>query len=268
MRKPYSYFLILVLAIISFTVKAQQRKQVLLDSYFNDEHMKDATGQIISYHYKWNETDNNGFSIFKTAFKIAGATGITELHGPPDPDVLGSADVYIIVDPDTRKESPNPKYIEPDNVKVITDWVRKGGVLLLMANDSANVELKHFNTLAEKFGIHFNDDLRNHVKDDKHFEDGAFTIDSYNPVLITAKKIFMKDICSLTITPPATPALQDGDAVIIAISHLGKGTVIAVGDPWLYNEYTNGRLPKSFENDKAANDLALWLIQQIPEKHR
>jgi hypothetical protein len=138
----------------------------------------------------------------------------------------------------------------------------------LMANDSANVELKHFNTLSEKFGIHFNDDLRNHVKDDQHFKDGAFAIDSYNPVLITAKKIFMKDICSLTITPPATPALQDGDAVIIAISRLGKGTVIAVGDPWLYNEYTNGRLPKSFENDKAAHDLALWLIQQIPEKAR
>ena len=92
MRKRYSYYLILVLAIISFTVKAQQRKQVLLDSYFNDEHMKDATGQMISYHYKWNETDNNGFSIFKAAFKTAGATGITELHGPPNPDVLGSAD--------------------------------------------------------------------------------------------------------------------------------------------------------------------------------
>jgi unsaturated rhamnogalacturonyl hydrolase len=268
MFKPNSYFSIIIFAIMTLPVMAQQRKQVLLDSYFNDEHMKNVYGQMISYHYKWNETDNNGFSTFKAAFKAAGATGITELHSPPDPDVLGSADVYIIVDPDTKKESPNPKYIVPDDVKVIADWVSKGGVLLLMANDSANVELKHFNTLAEKFGIHFNDDLRNHVKDDQHFEDGAFTIDSYNPVLITAKKIFMKDICSLTITPPASAALQDGDAVIIAISHFGKGTVIAVGDPWLYNEYTNGRLPKSFENDKAANDLTKWLIQQIPEKQR
>src|ERR1700743_384028 len=194
MFKSRSCFLI-ILAILSLTVKAQQRKQVLLDSYFNDEHMKDVTGQTISYHYKWNETDNNGFSIFKAAFKTAGATGITELHGPPNPGILGSADVYIIVDPDTKKESPNPKYIEPDNVKVITDWVRKGGVLLMMANDSANVELKHFNTLAEQFGIHFNDDLRNHVKDDQHFEDGAFIIENNaNLILTTAKKIFMKDI--------------------------------------------------------------------------
>src|SRR6201996_513254 len=226
MRKPYSYFFIIILAIISFTVKAQQRKQVLLDSYFNDEHMKDAAGQMISYHYKWNETDNNGFSIFKAAFKTAGATGITELHGRPNPDVLGSADVYIIVDPDTKKESPNPKYIKPDNVKVITDWVRKGGVLLLMANDSANVELPHFNTLAEKFGIHFNDDLRNHVKDDQHWQDGTFNITGDNPVLKTAHKIYMKDICSLTLTLPAYAVLKDGGANIISVSHYGKGWVI------------------------------------------
>jgi unsaturated rhamnogalacturonyl hydrolase len=42
--------------------------------------------------------------------------------------------------------------------------------------------------------------------------------------------------------------------------------VLAVGDPWVYNEYTNGRLPKGFDNDKAVNDLAHWLIQQIPER--
>jgi len=43
--------------------------------------------------------------------------------------------------------------------------------------------------------------------------------------------------------------------------------VLAVGDPWVYNEYANGRLPKGFDNDKAVNDLAHWLIQQIPEKY-
>jgi hypothetical protein len=244
---------------------AQQRKQVLLDSYFNDEYLKDVSGKMVSYHYKWNETDNNGFSIFKRSFKDAGATGITMLYGIPDAGILGSADVYIIVDPDTKKESPNPKYIQPENVEVISNWVKRGGVLLLMANDSANVELKHFNTLAAKFGIHFNDDQRNHVKDDKHFKDGEFIIYE-NLILKTAKKIFMKDICSLTITDPAIPVLQDGDATIIAMARYGRGTVVAVGDPWLYNEYTNGRLPIDFENDKAANDLAAWLIQQIPEK--
>jgi unsaturated rhamnogalacturonyl hydrolase len=256
MKKIY----VLLLATISVTVYAQPR--VVLDSYFNDEHMKDASGKLISYHYKWEEKDNNGFSIFGDAFKNNGAE-ITTLYQEPSSQNLKQADIYIIVDPDTKKESPDPKYIFPNNVKVIANWVKHGGVLLLMANDSANVELPHFNRLAAKFGIHFNNDLRNHVKDDKHFNDGAFIIGPDNLVLKTAKKIYMKDICSLTLSSPAYPVLKDGDAPVIAVAHYGKGIVIAVGDPWLYNEYTNGRLPADFENDKAANDLAKWLIAQV-----
>ena len=52
----------------------------------------------------------------------------------------------------------------------------------------------------------------------------------------------------------------------MAVAKYGKGTVFAVGDPWLYNEYVNGRLPTGFENDKAAADLTKWLIAQIPLK--
>jgi len=265
MKKLFQLTLFVLFVILASHAVAQ-RKQVLLDSYFNNEHKKDDAGRSISYHYKWNEVDNDGFSIFKEAFKNAGASGITQLYRAPDPGVLASADVYIIVDPDTKKESPNPKYISQDNVETIRSWVKQGGVLLLLANDSANVELKHFNTLAERFGIHFNDDLRNHVKDDAHFKDGALMVDEGNPVLVSAKKIFMKDICSLTLNFPAEPILKDGNAVIIAVCRYGAGTVLAVGDPWVYNEYTNGRLPKGFDNDKAVNDLAHWLIQQIPEE--
>jgi unsaturated rhamnogalacturonyl hydrolase len=264
MTKIYKCLLPVLLISIVFPIYAQP-KRIVLDSYFNNEHRKDNSGKIISYHYKWEEKDNNGFSIFGDAFKNNGAT-LSTLYEAPTAANLKQADIYIIVDPDTKKESPDPKYIGPKDVKIISKWVEHGGVLLLMANDSANVELKHFNTLAEKFGIHFNDDLRNHVKDDQHFKDGAFIIRADNPILKTAKKIFMKDICSLTLGPPASAALKDGDAAIIAITRYGKGTVVAVGDPWLYNEYTNGRLPADFENDKATNDLAIWLIKQVPVK--
>lgn len=241
-------------------ISAHAQPHVVLDSWFNDEHVKDASGKMISYHYKWEETDNGGFSIFGDAFKRNGAQ-ISTLYNEPTEKNLKQADIYIIVDPDTKKESPDPKYIMSKDVKVISDWVKNGGVLLMMANDSANVELPHFNTLAAKFGIHFNDDLLNHVMDDKHFLQGAFMIVD-NPVLKTAKKIYMKDICSLKLTDPAYSVLQDGDNVIIAASLYGKGMVLAVGDPWLYNEYTNGRLPKDYQNDKAADDVAKWLIKE------
>ncbi|MBS1530416.1 MAG: DUF4350 domain-containing protein, partial [Bacteroidetes bacterium] len=126
-------------------ISAYAQPRVVLDSWFNDEHIRDASGKLIPYHYKWEETDNNGFSIFGDAFKRNGAQ-IGTLYKEPTEENLKQADIYIIVDPDTKKESPDPKYISPKDVKVISEWVNNGGVLLIMANDSANVELPHFNT--------------------------------------------------------------------------------------------------------------------------
>jgi unsaturated rhamnogalacturonyl hydrolase len=53
----------------------------------------------------------------------------------------------------------------------------------------------------------------------------------------------------------------------MAVAKLGRGTVFAVGDPWFYNEYLDGRkLPPTFDNYKAAWDLSRWLIQQSVRK--
>ncbi|ASU36646.1 unsaturated rhamnogalacturonyl hydrolase [Mucilaginibacter xinganensis] len=237
-------------------------QKVTLDYYFNHEVHKGASGNTERFHYLWDEKGNSGFSVFGDAFKKTRAT-LDTLGAPPTTANLKGTAIYIIVDPDTKKESPNPNYINRDDINEIAAWVKKGGVLLMMANDSANVELPHFNNLAGKFGMHFNDDLQNHVTDDNHFEEGA-VVTAGNPMFKTASKIFMKDVCSISLTGPTGAALKNsGGAVIIATTKYGKGTVVAVGDPWLYNEYTNGRLPAGFENDKAANDIVAWLIKQV-----
>ena len=254
------YYILTLLSGLYLNAGAQK---VTLDYYFNHEVRKNASGKTERYHYLWNDKTNSGFSILGDAFKRAGAQLDTLGKAPTVNDLKGTA-IYIIVDPDTKKESPNPNYIEPKNIAEITKWVNNGGVLVMMANDSANVELQHFNNLAAKFGMHFNDDLQNHVINDTHFEDGAI-ITTGNPIFKTASKIFMKDVCSISVKHPAKAALKNAaGAVIIATARYGKGTVFAVGDPWLYNEYTNGRLPPGFENDKAANDIAEWLIKQVP----
>ena len=100
------------------------------------------------------------------------------------------------------------------------------------------------------------------------FATGAFILDSSNQIFKTAKKVYLKEICTLKLSAPAKSILNDKGDVIMAVSKIGKGTVFAVGDPWLYNEYVDGRkLPVEFENNKAANDLVLWLIKQIKDKH-
>jgi len=53
----------------------------------------------------------------------------------------------------------------------------------------------------------------------------------------------------------------------MAIAKHGKGAVFVIGDPWIYNEYADGRrLPVEFENFKAAQDLSRWLIAQTRKK--
>jgi unsaturated rhamnogalacturonyl hydrolase len=240
-------------------------KTVLLDSYFNDEHKKDATGNTISYHYKWDEIDNDGFSFLGHIFNNYGLKTETLFEGPTESN-LKKAAVYVIVDPDIPKENPNTKYIEEPHVKVISDWVKDGGVLIVLNNDTGNAEFTHLNKLMAKFGIQYNLDSRNHVQT-PHFETGAINIPQGNEIFKTAQKVYIKEISTLRVTPPARSALTDKGDVIIAVAKYGKGTVFAVGDPWFYNEYTDGRkLPPDYDNFKAANDLVKWITEQIPAK--
>jgi unsaturated rhamnogalacturonyl hydrolase len=245
-----------------FTAHAQV---VTLDCYFNREVHKDSSGKMVRFHYMWNDTAKTGFSTFGDILQKNGAT-LNFLEQAPTISNLKGSDIYIIVDPDTKEENTKPNYIESGDIKSIVEWVKKGGILLMLANDSANVELPHFNNLAEQFGMHFNNDLVNHVIDDNHLDDGAINTMS-NPIFKTARQIFMKDVCSISIKIPARSFLRNKQGyVVIAFEKFGKGSVLTVGDPWLYNEYLNGRLPKIFENDKAATDIVKWLIAQIPPR--
>jgi len=241
-------------------------RSILLDGYFNHETKADPiTGDSIQYHYIWNEDDNNGFSMLKNVFTKYGVQ-TKFLTAAITSSALKDADMYMIVDPDWIKENPHPNYIETENIETIYNWVKNGGVLLLFGNDSGNVEFKHFNQLAVKFGIQFNENSRNRVKG-TNFEVGTFNILPDNSIFKTAKKNYIKEISTLNLQSPAQPVLTEGGDVIMAVSKVGKGTVFAVGDPWLYNEYLDGRkLPAELENYKAAEDLVQWLIKQIGNK--
>ncbi|MDF3078924.1 MAG: rhamnogalacturonides degradation protein RhiN [Sphingobacteriaceae bacterium] len=249
--------------------KTGKGKLVLLDGYFNNEYRKNALdGGQERYHYQWNERDANGYSFFGQAFTYRGATTST-LYDKPTAANLAKANVYIIVDPDTEKETEKPNFVAPDDITAIANWVKNGGVLLLLGNDLGNAEFTHFNKLAETFGIHFIEESKNKVPTSQ-YENGMITIPANNAVFKTANKVYIKELSRLKLDGAAKPALRKGEDVIVATAKYGKGMVVAAGDPWFYNEYTDGRkdypdgrkLPKDYENYKAANDLAQWLLQQ------
>jgi unsaturated rhamnogalacturonyl hydrolase len=246
---------------------AGKHKLVALDYYFNNEVKKDATGQVAPWHYKWDELPNSGFSFWGNIFRTFGAKTIGLKEGPTSAN-LKNTDVYIIVDPDTKEETERPNFIEPQHINAITDWVKAGGVLVLMGNDFGNAEFDHFNQLAKQFGVQFNKDSKNRVQGNE-YATGRIGVPDGHAIFKTARNLFLKELSTLSIAAPAQPVLEDKGSVIMAVAKFGKGTVFAVGDPWIYNEYVDGRkLPAEFDNYKAATDLTLWLLQQSRAKSK
>jgi unsaturated rhamnogalacturonyl hydrolase len=237
-------------------------KTVLLDNYFNSEKKKDnIVGREKSWHYKWDEKSNGGFSLLGEIFNNHGARTST-LNSAPTAANLKAANVYIIVDADNKTDNPTPNYVTEKDAQAVYNWVKAGGTLILLHNDKPNAEFEHFNILSKKFGITFNEDSRNHVEG-KQFEQGALFINEGNEVFKTARKVYLKEISTLKLNGPAKAIYTDKGDVIMAVSKVGLGKVFAVGDPWIYDEYTDGRkLPTDFENFKAATDLVKWALKK------
>ena len=226
-----------------------------LDNWFNHE-TNAKTGN--PYHYLWTDTAWSGYSRWGNIFTTKGAK-LSTLNRP-DAATLNKINVYIIVDPDTTLENPSPNYVLPEDANAIEQWVKDGGVLILLANDGPNCEFTHLNQLSSRFGIVFNHVTMHPVKNNQ-WDMGAFTIFPNHPLFKGLKKIYLKEISSLTLSNGAKPVLTEDGHIYMAESTVGKGFVFAVGDPWIYNEYIDhDRLPKDFDNRKAAENLSDYLL--------
>jgi unsaturated rhamnogalacturonyl hydrolase len=234
-------------------------KKVVLDYFFNHEFRKGSDGQPERYHYTWEDRKDSGYWLWGRVFQEYGAK-LDSLAVAPTAANLKDADVFILVDPDTPKETANPNSIEPAHVKALADWVRAGGTLVLLANDSSNTELTRFNTLAKAFGIEFKRENLNRVPG-KDFSPGKVLTPANHPIFGDAKTLFIKEFAGLSLQAPARPVLQHGPDVVMAVADVGRGRVFALGDPWIYNEYLNGkRLPAEYQNFPAAKALTRWLL--------
>ena len=242
---------------------AQVKTKVVLDNFFNNEKKENKeTKQIESWHYTWNDTTNGGFSLLGEIFTKQGAEISTLTNAPTKKD-LKNANIYIIVDPDIDKEAYGGKanLIDAATIKNLVEWVKKGGVLVLLSNDNGNSEFEHFNLLAEKFGIYFNDDSINRVKG-REFEQGKVIVPEGNPVF-SAQKLYMKEVSTVDAKAPAKTLLSAEGKNIAAVAKVGKGTVFALGDPWCYNEYIDGKkLPADFTNYQGTEEWVKWLLKQ------
>lgn len=241
---------------------------VLLDAWYNSQQRKNAAGQTESFHYKWTDWSDSGYSLFAHMLRSAGVATQT-LPTAPTPEALAGAAYYAIVSPDIPAKNPNPHYMTDAEADVIVAWVRRGGVLILMENDPPNADIQHLNLLADRFGIHFDNVLHHHILGD-HVEDGTIPVAGGGPLFHQPHTLYMKDTCAISLSGSAIPLLRDRGDVVMGAARYGRGTVFAAVDPWLYNEYTDGRktpaaIYSQFDNFAAGRELVQWLIQQRPQ---
>ncbi|MGB7263971.1 MAG: glycoside hydrolase family 88 protein [Terracidiphilus sp.] len=240
---------------------------VVVDGWFNSQQREDAFGHQVYFHYKWDTWDNPGYSLFGHLFREFGAQ-TNELDAEPTAANLRGAQVFIIASPDNLDKNPHAHFATRGDAEEIAEFVESGGVLVIMENDTSFADLDHFNKISDQFGIHFNDVLRKHVIGTQ-WEQGKILIDGDGPIFHHQHTIYVKDVCTITVSKPARSVLDENGDVFMATAKYGKGTVVAMTDPWLYNEYTDGRkLPAMYDNYAAGKEFARWILAQVPRANR
>ena len=238
---------------------------VVVDGWFNSQQRTDAFGRQVEFHYKWDTWDEPGYSLFGHLFREFGAA-TSELDAEPTLAGLKSAQVYVIASPDNALKNPHPHFANARDAAQLAAWVKAGGVLVIMENDTSFADLDHFNMIGDKFGIHFNSVLRKHVIG-TNWEQGKIPIDGKGPIFHHPHTIYVKDVCTITPAKPTRALLQEGGDIFIATAKYGRGTVVAMTDPWLYNEYTDGRkLPAMYDNYAAGKEFVRWILDQAPHE--
>lgn len=248
------------------TATQARGETVMLDAWYNSQLRKNAAGEMVSFHYKWDDWSDSGYSLLGHIFRNHGAMTETLPSEPTQKD-LSRSQFYLIVSPDIPVKNPNPRYMTAHDADEIAAWVKQGGVLVMMENDPPNADIAHLNLLADRFGIHFDDVLHHHILGE-HIEDGRMPVTPDGRLFHESHTLYMKDTCAISLRSPAESLFRDRGDVVMATAKYGRGTVFAAVDPWLYNEYTDGRknphIYNEFDNFAGGEEFVQWLLQQRP----
>jgi len=246
------------------TATVARGKTALVDAWFNSQERKNAAGQMESFHYKWTDMADSGYALLGHMLRSYGMKTAT-LDAAPTAENLRSADYYFIASPDIPIKNPNPHYMTDADAAAIAAWVKQGGVLVMMENDPPNADIDHLNLLADRFGIHFDNVLHHHILGE-HVEDGTIPVAPGGALFQHAHTLYMKDTCAISLHGSGQALLSDRGDIVMAAEKYGRGTVFATVDPWVYNEYTDGRknpqIYGQFDNFAGGLEFVQWLAHQ------
>jgi len=216
---------------------------VALDGYHNAE-------RAMPEHYQWEGTTDGGFSKLANGFREH-EVEVRTLRSRIDAASLQGVNLLIVVDPDTPEETPEPKYIEDSEIEAIARWVNDGGRLVLLGNDKGHAEFTHFNRLASRFGIRFLEETYPKVSGK-----AILIATGKHPIFEGGLQAYLVEVAPLKLVAPAEPMLTHEGTDVMALAHVGRGMVFALGDPWLYNEYIERN-----DNVRIATNLFRMLLE-------
>ncbi len=223
------------------------QKTIGLDAFHNNE--AKAPG-----HYAWDAAYPGGFSELGKLIRGMGGE-LRTVRDRVSAKTLAGLDVFLAVDPDTPAETAEPKYFEKAEIRAIEKWVRTGGQLVLLGNNKGNAEFERFNQLSSRFGIEF-------VETKYVDPQGAskITLRSEGAILGKSLRAYFVDVAPLRISAKESETLLSagGTPVMSLVKH-GKGSVVALGDPWIYNEYIDRA-----DNRQMASNLLRHLLRVPP----
>jgi hypothetical protein len=222
---------------------------VLVDGWHNSETQP---------HYRWEGTYPGGYSELGKTLQGLGATLGTVRQALTAPALAG-ADCLIVADPDTPSETAKPNYFTAAEIGVVREWVRGGGRLVLFGNDPGNAEFEHFNLLAREFGIRF---IEKKYANRAGASKLTLEVPPYHGVLAGGGAFYAVDVAPLEITAAGAQVLiDDRQTPLMALVRFGQGQVVALGDPWVYNEYIGTR-----DNRRLAESLFRFLLRDALPK--
>jgi hypothetical protein len=226
-------------------VRASQPKVVAVDGWHNNE--KEP-------HYRWDGTYAGGFSQLGGMLEALG-NRLATIQEPLTAKSLKGVDSLIVVDPDTPQETANPQYFTPAEIAAVEQWVSNGGRLVLLGNDKGNAEFEHFNQLAARFGIRF---VEAKYVDAQGKSKLKLKPVAGQSVFHESSEFYGVDLAPLEVRNSAAQVLMsDNNTPMMALVMHGKGAVLALGDPWLYNEYIG-----SSDNRRMGLDLFRYLLRE------
>jgi len=185
--------------------------------------------------------------------------------------------------------NPIDDFFSTPEVKIIVDFVRSGGRLLLLSEYGSDyLQKTNINDISGKFGIKFEKNLLKEVNKANQNCTSILHIQNFLKHQLTKniREIKIGGTCSLFLSKDAKPLLQssegtwpeifdssteqwikDGEEekqIIAAYSEFGQGKVIAIGDIDIFTSDSNIG-SNSLDNQKFIQNIINWLIEPVKE---